>query len=519
MVLRTVWLLSFLFQVVNTSLNEDRLLTVIPILPTFCATYEENSEPYYVALTVNGEVFRVLIDTGSSNLAIAADACTSCSVSPKYSGPISNKTNKFQISYGTGSTFNVEVEGVLAVGHLRSHNATFSAIIAQDRSFGFDLFPNRNNKECYNTYAGLWGLAYQGQDAGPLKKVAARKLSKAKVPKLVSKVPKGTTNGTSVPYFDQLVSKGVPNAFTVEICHKYPLNCHDHYRRDNTTWAPSSKCGGKPVGSLILGGYDSTRLVSPMEFTPISVEIHYDVTLLGVRVCGNRGCENVKFPDPINGKSEDDCKCSTETCEKGSVDYCYFTVLDTGSDHIFMNTAANAKALVETMKKVEMVSFTESVKQIDIEHFYFNKTAIPNGLSFVSPNASFEMAFPRKESINHEVEVIWQPVQLDAIFQRSNDGMRQNGIFSDLETLSEFSVNKIPTLLGDVFFKGKVVYHDRSRKRIGFGLLRPELCGVNGDDMSNNLPSRASIDKFGLNSKATPGIGCQRGTGSGGGCD
>lgn len=31
---------------------------VVPIMPTFCATFQENSEPYYVPLTVDGHVFR-----------------------------------------------------------------------------------------------------------------------------------------------------------------------------------------------------------------------------------------------------------------------------------------------------------------------------------------------------------------------------------------------------------------------------------------------------------------------------
>lgn len=65
------------------------------------------------------------------------------------------------------------------------------------------------------------------------------------------------------------------------------------------------------------------------------------------------------------------------------------------------------------------------------------------------------------------------------------------------------------------FFKAKTVFHDRSRSRIGFAPVDVEVaCSPDSEPAT-----RSSIDRFGANSLPTPGVGCQRGTGSGGGCN
>lgn len=106
--------------------------------------------------------------------------------------------------------------GFFSSPFLQMITATFGAIVGQNTSFGFSLFPG-NTSECYNTYAGIFGLAYQGQAAGP-------------------SPGGGTTNGTSVPLFDQLVATGTRNAFGIEICPSYPYSCSPRGRADNTTW-------------------------------------------------------------------------------------------------------------------------------------------------------------------------------------------------------------------------------------------------------------------------------------------
>jgi hypothetical protein len=498
-------------------------LGVVPIMPTFCTSLFSNAEPYYVPVTVGGEEFRVLLDTGSSNFAIASERCDSCDLGPKYKAPLATGAPSYNISYGTGSIQNVETKNRVAVGALAlpANSTTFDAIVAQDTSFGFNLFPPKTDRECYDTYAGLWGLAYQGQDAGPAP-------------------GGGTTNGTTVPLFDQMVAQlDVPNAFAVEMCPRYPYGCADRRRRDNSTWAPSSSCGRRPVGALTLGGYARNRTAGPMLFTPISVEIHYDVRMLAARACGDAGCQEVNFPDPVDGASEEDCRCTSSDCREGTVDFCTFTVLDTGTDRIYMNTARNAEALLTTMQSVGMVhvdgDWMRPARHGEVDdpmrQFWFNKTAIPRSARpRVSPRASLELEFARIPELAlqsagaqtrpdlRDSPRLWVEVSMASIFLETGTGLVQNGIQGDLDQLLAFQKAKFPTLLGDTFFQGKVVFHDRSRSRIGFAPLRKDLCGASGDDMSGHVPRVEDIDALGANSRPTPGAGCQRGTGSGGGC-
>merc|ERR1712241_1176938 len=108
-----------------------------------------------------------------------------------------------------------------------------------------------------------------------------------------------------------------------------------------TIWQPSSQCGQTQLGSLLLGGYSSKRTLAPMQFIKITDEIHYDVELLRVRVCGARSCQVVAFPDSVSGRTEDDCVCSSADCAPGTVSHCTFTAIDSGTDAVYMNTVAN----------------------------------------------------------------------------------------------------------------------------------------------------------------------------------
>ena len=58
-----------------------------------------------------------------------------------------------------------------------------------------------------------------------------------------------------------------------------------------------------------------------------------------------------------------------------------------------------------------------------------------------------------------------------------------------------------------IFYK---VFFDRSRRRIGFGISKSDIC--------SQIARAKDIDVYGKNDLATPGNGCRIGSGSGGGC-
>lgn len=499
--------------------DEFPVVGVMPIHPSYCASFHTNNQPYYVLIKINSTPYRVIPDTGSSNLVVAASSCASCDVSPKMTRedpwPNSTSPGSYKIAYGTGAIVinDVSAKVTIAPPHLDLFGAKLGAIVHQNKSGGFNLFPerprdgimpltpNEHQDTCYNTYAGVMGLAFSGQGAQA---------------ENVSSKDSQTTNGTKTQMVDQLSSVlGMPNAFAIELCAHYPWNCQEQRRLDNTTWLPNrNECGNKRVGSLFWGGYSSARTVSDMVWVQLTDEIHYDVQLLSVRVCGQDGCEDVTFPDQINGTNEDDCFCSTPKCDPGSVDYCYFSVVESGAGRIYMNTPRNAVALLEAMERRKVVIFPDHVARNEslVRAFYFNKTGVPG--AHVAQSASLDFIFKGWQgAADARVPVILDGVifRKDVMVLGENVGTVQWGIQGDLDVIAEYSKAKFPTLLGNTFQQGKTTFYDRSRARIGFAQVNEEKC-------QNEDADYWDINAFGMNAKPTPGSGCRRGTGSGGGC-
>eukprot|EP00930_Biecheleria_cincta_P055798 TRINITY_DN42068_c0_g1_i1.p1 TRINITY_DN42068_c0_g1~~TRINITY_DN42068_c0_g1_i1.p1 ORF type:complete len:545 (+),score=63.29 TRINITY_DN42068_c0_g1_i1:16-1650(+) len=464
---------------------------MIPLVPTMCNTLSSNSAPIAVLVNVDGNPYAMVPDTGSSNFNLASSACgAKCDVSPKWTSGNSDKPGAtFQITYGSGGAIMTVATAKLSLAGLELSKGTFGAIVDQYAGpDGFNLFPARTDIACYNSFAGILGLAYRGQDAGP----GSRNL---------------TANGTMVPLLDQLVATtGMPNAFAMEICYRYPQPCGP--RTDTNTWAPSRSCDRNySVGNFYLGGYRSSSLLGEMKYTPISDEIHYDVELLGIEVCGLRGCKNVSFPDKIGGTTEDSCVCKTKSCSLplDPDEYCYFAVVDSGTDGIYMNTVGNTKALLEAMLNVDMVAFPPDQNSASLRRsFYFNQTAVLG--AHPVPESSFRLFFPRDDGT-----IISHRLLEGVIFRQTMAGLVQLAVQGNLGVAAAFQSNKFPVLLGTSFMAGKVVFFDRSRRRIGFADVKPERCGA-------PLGDEAEIDVRGLAGVDTPGAGCRRGTGSGGGC-
>lgn len=475
-------------------------------------------------------------DTGSSNLAIASESCISCELTPRVPSTvlpqsIRNMTNSqiessplaFQVDYGTGGTTSIDSSVQFEI---LNGNLTFlgeaSLIVSQNTSFGFNLFPAKpaeaipnvatpTQDTCYNTYAGVLGLAYQGQGA-------SAKLNVTTGPT--------RTNGTKTQLIDTMVrSLGMPNAFALEICSEYPYNCVPQRRVDHTKWAPSlEKCRRERVGHLMFGGYASNRLKKQekMQYARLTDEIHYDVQVKAMTVCGKIGCTNVEFPDDIDGTEESDCMCKGGTpCTADTIkdpdtfEYCYFSVVESGAGRMYLNTPNNAFALLTAMSNVEMV---EGV--LNKESFWFGKSVEPNAR--IHPNASFHVHLAADSE--EEQDIVEIPVQLDGgIFRHANfsadilpknnnfvNGLIQWGIQGDMDVLRNYTAGKFPTLLGEPFFMGKTVFFDRSRRRIGFGISKSDIC--------SQIARAKDIDVYGENDLATPGNGCRIGSGSGGGC-
>jgi len=122
----------------------------------------------------------VIIDTGSSNLAIASSQCTNCGVSPEYTGSLDTTKPLISVTYGAGSWNGSEATDSIAFGGIAAVKASFVGITSQDNFFSSTMCAGSE---------GILGLAY-----GSL------------------------AEGGITPFFDVLESAGVPNGFAIQLC-------------------------------------------------------------------------------------------------------------------------------------------------------------------------------------------------------------------------------------------------------------------------------------------------------------
>jgi hypothetical protein len=183
---------------------------------------------HLVDVTIEGQTFTLTIDTGSASLAVAAQGCDAgCTgVSPLFS-PGASATDLHETvasEYGTGD-HGWSGEGysdVVGVGGI-STRVSFAAIQSANQFFVQSM--------C-GTPTGSVDAAYQGIIGfGPDANLA-----------------KGTTS-----YFNSAASSGeIADAFAMELCNN--------------------------GGTLWLGGYDPSTVVSPIQYTPMTQNSLYAVS-------------------------------------------------------------------------------------------------------------------------------------------------------------------------------------------------------------------------------------------------
>lgn len=114
-------------------------------------------------ITIGSQTFAVLVDTGSSSLAVASSQCTACGetpLSPRYSpGPTATQVpGSVQAVYGSGSWSGRAFRDDVAMAGLGSVHMTIGAI---DQSSSF--FQKSSCQATYqqgNTFQGILGMAY-----------------------------------------------------------------------------------------------------------------------------------------------------------------------------------------------------------------------------------------------------------------------------------------------------------------------------------------------------------------------
>jgi cathepsin D len=200
-------------------------------------------DSYYGEITIGtpAQSFKVLFDTGSSNLWVPGYPCASTDAACKNhntynkaaSSTYQSMSMKFQIAYGSGSLSGYLAKDTVQVGGKDIKNQTFA------------IATNEPGQTFVNSvFDGIFGLGYQ-------------QISVDKV------VP---------PFYNMWQQKLVPkNLFSFYLARK-----------------GTSKAGGQ----LILGGSDPSHYVAPLHYVPVSRQGYWQFKVAAITLNGHKFCSN-----------------------------------------------------------------------------------------------------------------------------------------------------------------------------------------------------------------------------------
>jgi hypothetical protein len=191
-------------------------------------------DSYAASVTIGGtQHFELLLDTGSTTLAVASNTCTNCTnIMPLYTpGATAKDQNQMATAtYGSGTWTGEIYQDTVVVGTSPSIPDKLVAIDSET------VLPPVQCNSSPNSIQGILGF-------GPAAAASA-----------------GTTG-----FFEQLVATtGMPNVFATQLCDT--------------------------GGTLWLGGYDVTATTGPVQYTPKATtglaNVYHQVTLASVTVGG-----------------------------------------------------------------------------------------------------------------------------------------------------------------------------------------------------------------------------------------
>jgi hypothetical protein len=200
-------------------------------------------------VSVGGQDFQMIVDTGSTSLGVASSMCSGCGVTPLYTPGATAVDQKVMgtSQFGSGSWSGEVYQDSVGFASDPSVPVKFVAIDTQSMFF-------RPGATCGTSGTGFQGII--GFDRAS-----------------------AAVQGTNA-FFDQFVSaKGIPDVFATELC-------------------PSG-------GTLWLGGYDTGMATGAPQYTPFTTDTassyYYTVSLQSIAVGGTSTTVpiNDQFPDTI----------------------------------------------------------------------------------------------------------------------------------------------------------------------------------------------------------------------------
>jgi len=207
------------------------------------AVSDYQNAQYYGPISIGGQAFKVIFDTGSSNLWVPGKDCkfTTCWTHPKYDESKSKTFEKdgraFKVQYGSGPVAGTFAKDTVTVGSVEVPGAVFAEV--STLSFG----PG-NVGYAMGKFDGILGLG-----------------------------------------FKSISQYGIPTAFEMMMAQKLI---------DEPVFAFYLQNDATQAGELTFGGIDTTKFEGDVEYVPLINESYWQVSLEGMSYGGASVTSNIK---------------------------------------------------------------------------------------------------------------------------------------------------------------------------------------------------------------------------------
>ncbi|KAG2236816.1 hypothetical protein INT48_007000 [Thamnidium elegans] len=381
---------------------------------------------YHAKVTIGTTLMNLVLDTGSSNTAVISDLCQykqNCSFvqKPYLHVPVLNAVDSVNASYGNAKLRSAwkgfSTEQLVS---FQEGEAMFARVdvISENQSF---FIPRCAHNQ------GIWGLAHASLQTQPEHDSLTFKST----------------------LFDTIrKQKGLPNAFTYQICPKslvdsqfaleFNLLTQNLGLRNITQVSKQNQCMRQ--GHFWLGGYPSQSVGSEIVWVRLVHQRYYQVTIESFLV-NNQMVEMEQINLPR-------------------------TIVDTGTRDIVLSQQ-NLQKLLNALWQAKLVQFDASVSNEHEKSFWFDhaELTIPRSSVSISSNVSLQIAFEGNKKVSIPIENILNIKPFEEMKGWVN--------ISWTGLSSSDSKNMASTILGNTLLRGKTVIFDRGQKdiegsRIGF---------------------------------------------------
>ncbi len=187
-------------------------------------------DSYFAPVTIGGQAFTLLLDTGSSDTAVALSSCATCNVSPKFSAPGGSCSTQLTTQQSLGWVGGVCSETVSVGGEVPEVTMDVVGISDSPEAFGNIIDCTGQALSGQSPYQGFLGM-------GP--------------------PPLDTIGQASEDaYLSELVTHGTGDAFALLLC----------------------SVGGK----VWFGGYDPAFAKGPPQYTPLGMTLGWTISVSSI---------------------------------------------------------------------------------------------------------------------------------------------------------------------------------------------------------------------------------------------